>query len=128
MLFVLVILSAGLLGVIIYFAFSRKSSRLLKRAAFAALALIALALVVCGIVLIVGPGEVAVQIPVPGFQEPVEPEPEKRLSTELLIFLLVFLFILGLIIFLVLRGQRKKDSGLLGAGKRGGGKSKPGAD
>ena len=55
MLVVLIILSIGLLGLIIYFAVSKKSTRLLKMAATIALGLIGLAILICGIFIIKGP-------------------------------------------------------------------------
>jgi len=106
---VLIILSVGLLGLIVYFAVSGKSSRHLKRAAFIALGLIALALAVAGILLLAGPGEGAHHIPLPGFQE-AQPAPgEDSNILEIMIFLLVFLLVIGLIIGISLKNQRKKE-------------------
>jgi len=104
----LIILSAGLLGLIIYFAVSRKSSRHLKLAAFIALGLIVLALVVAGFFLIAGPGESAHEIPLPVFQEGTVPVEDSNI-VEVVIFLVIFLLILGFIIASALRKQRKKE-------------------
>jgi amino acid transporter len=114
---VLAILSLGLLALIIYFAFSSKSSRLLKRVAFIALALIALALVIAGIFLLVGPGEDPGHIPIPGFHEP-QTHDESRISVELIVFILVFLFIIGLIIYSAYKEQHKKSASFRSAQKR----------
>ena len=105
---VLIILSAGLLGLIIYFAVSSKSSRYLKLAAFIALGLIALAVVVAGFFLITGPGENAYQIPFPVFQEAPQAQDDSNI-VEVVVFFLIFLLMMGLIIGLALRNQRKKE-------------------
>ena len=55
MLVILIIFSVGLLGLIIYFAVSPKSSKLLKMAASIALGLICISLLICGILLLIGP-------------------------------------------------------------------------
>ena len=104
---VLAIFSAGLLGLIIYFAVSPKSSRLLKRTALAALGLIGLSLGVCGIFLIKGPSNSPEIVPLPVFEESTPPVRSSN-TLMIIVFFLIFLFVLGLIIFLSLRGQRKK--------------------
>ena len=107
MLVVLIILSAGLLGVIIYFAISPKSSKLLRLAALIALGLIGLSLVVAGIFIIRGPGDEPGDIPLPFM---VDEQPQKKGSNlfDILIFLVVFLAVMGLLIFSALRGSKKK--------------------
>jgi len=120
---VLIILSVGLLGLIIYFAFSPKSSRQLKRAAFIALGLIALALIISGIFLILGPGDTAGHIPIPGFHEPPAQEAENSIALELIIFILVFLFVMGLIIYSAYKEQHKKSADFKNAQKRRSAKS-----
>ena len=105
---VLIILSAGLLAIIIYFAFSPKSSRLLKLAAFIALGLIALAVAVCFIFLIIGPGEDEGEIHLPIFLDtPTEAPPAVNI-TEILGFLAVLLFIMALIIVIVRRDHKRR--------------------
>jgi len=117
---VLIILSAGLLGLIIYFAVSSKSSRHLKLAAFIALGLIVLALAVAGFFLITGPDEGTHYIPFPVSQEAQQPQGESGNIIEVLIFFLLFLLFMGFIIGMALRHQRKGG----GKGKTPG---KPGA-
>jgi len=107
---VLIILSAGLLGLIIYFAVSSKSSRHLKLAAFIALGLIALAVAVAGFFLVSGTGESAYQIPLPAFQEGRQAQDDSNVL-EVVIFFLIFVLIMGFIIALTLRKQRKKETG-----------------
>lgn len=103
---VLIILSAGLLGLIVYFAVSPKSSRLLKISALAALALSAVALGICGIFLIRGPGKGAVEIPFPfPTQASAEPAGKGNLAT-IIIFVAVFLTIMGIIIAIAMRDRR----------------------
>ena len=106
---VLAILSVGLLGLIIYFAASPKSSRLLKITAFGALGLIGLSLVVCGIFLIKGPSESPELIPLPVFQEAQPPAKSSNTLATVVVFL-VFLIVMTMIIFLALRQQKKKGT------------------
>ena len=119
MLVVLGIISAGLLGFIIYLAFSRASSKLLKMAAFIALALIALTLLVNVIFLIVGPGEETGEggIPLPIFAEsPEQPSQPGGSVFEAVIFLVIFAIIIGFIIVLSARDRRKR--GKIAAAKK----------
>jgi len=110
MLVALAILSAGLLGLIIYLAFSPKSSRLLKLAAFIALGLIALAVGINVIILIIGPGEDAMAgLPIPIFADVPQAPPRHTNAVETIIFLAIFLVIMALIIALAIRDHRKKD-------------------
>ena len=108
MLVLLIILSVGLLGLVIYFAVSPKSSRQLKLAAFIALGLIALAIAVCGIFLFMGPGAGTEQIPLQLFQETQTQIAEDSNILEIIVFLLIFLIVLGLIVGLTFRAQHKK--------------------
>ena len=107
---VLIILSVGLLGLIIFFAVSPKSSRLLKIAAFIALGLIGLSIGVAGVFLIIGPAESPDHIPFPVFPEaqPQAPKAGGNMAA-IVIFLLFFSLIMGLTIVLTLREQRRKD-------------------
>jgi membrane associated rhomboid family serine protease len=101
---VLIILSAGLLGLIVYFAFSPKSSRTLKLSALAALGLIALAVGICSVFLIKGPADNTEEILLPVFQGAAPAE--KKDSSPIFVFLIILSLILGLIIFLAFRDQR----------------------
>jgi flagellar basal body-associated protein FliL len=105
---VLSILSVGLLGLIVFFFFSKKSSRGLKRAALGALIAIGLSLGVCGFFIIQGPAVTEADLYMP----PVvvtDKTPVKGANVlGLLIFLVILVALLGVIIFLGMRDQRKK--------------------
>jgi len=105
---VLVILSVGLLGLIIYFAVSSRSSRLVRISAFVALGLICLSLVVSGIFLIKGPGESTDIVPLPVFQD-AQPPVKASNTLAIVVIFVIFLFIVALIIYLAIRQQRKKE-------------------
>ena len=105
---VLIILSVGLLGVIIYFAVSHKSSRLLRLTALIALGLIGVSLAVCGFFIIRGPGEDEADIILPIFQE-AQPQKQSSNIPATLGFFAVFFLVMGLIVFVSLRRQSKKD-------------------
>ena len=108
---VLIVFSAGLLGLIIYFAVSPKSSRLLKLTAIIALGLIGLTIGVCGFFLIRGPSQGSDPVPLPVFQES-SPKPVKNNNiVVMLIFMGVLLLILGASIFISLRDQKKTRAG-----------------
>ena len=117
MLVVLIILSVGLLGLTIFFAISRSSTRPLKLAAFIAMGLIALSLVVGGIFLIAGTGETEEPIP---FQMPGTPAQEAQTGNvvEVLVFLLLFFVIMALVIGLTIREQRRKNAAGKGAAEK----------
>ena len=105
---VLIIFSVGFLGLIIYFAFSPKSSRQLKLAALIALGLISLSLGIAIVFILLGFGESPGNIPSPFFSDsPPSPAP-KRNYTELLIFSAILLFILILIIVRARRSSPDK--------------------
>ena len=107
---VLAILSLGLLGLIIFFAFSPKSSRLLKWAAIIALVLIGLSIVVCGIFLILGPGQGTNDIAIPDFQD-VSPKPASNGGiVGALISLVVLLAALVVVISLAMRNEQRTKS------------------
>ena len=104
----MIILSVGLLGVIIYFAVSQKSSRLLRLTALIALGLIGVSLAVCGFFIVKGPGMEEADIILPIFEEA---QPQKKSSNipAMLGFFAVFFLIMGLIVFVSLRRQRKEE-------------------
>lgn len=101
--------SFGLLGMIIYFAVSPKSSRLLKLAARIALVLISLSLVIGGIFLVIGPGEGGDYIPLPVFLDQPPAEDQGNNIAGVVIFLLIFALIMGLVIYLSAKAHRKND-------------------
>ena len=106
MIIVLVIISLGLLSLIIYYAFSPKSSRILKLSALIALGAIFISLLVCGIALLIGPEGDPGVVPLPPL--PGTPPPAQQESRVMDIIILgVFLLVLGLIIAKAVRDQQK---------------------
>jgi formate hydrogenlyase subunit 3/multisubunit Na+/H+ antiporter MnhD subunit len=102
------IVSLALLAVIIRFALSPQTDRLVKRAAIIALALIGLALVACLVIVFTGPkateeAEVFAGLPL---AESVTVVNSGRIYMLLLGF--VMLLLVGLIILLSLRDEKKK--------------------
>ena len=104
----MIILSLGLLGVIIFFVVSPKSSRLLRRSGIIALGLIGLSLAVCGIFLIRGPSQGQVVLPLPFLPHDAAPPAKKTNLPVILAFLASFLFILGLVVMTSLKEKQKK--------------------
>jgi hypothetical protein len=105
---VLSVLSAGLLGLVVYFFFSKKSSRALKRAALGAMIAMGLSLGVCGFFILRGPGvseeELYISRMVVTDQAPVK----SANILSLLIFLVVLLGLLGVILFIGMRDRNRK--------------------
>ena len=100
------ILSVALLGGIIYLAVSHRSSRMIRLTALIALGLIGLSIGFCAFLIIRGPGHDPAAINLPVFQDtPTVPAKKNNIPT-ILVFLAVFLLILGSIVFVALRGQR----------------------
>ena len=108
MLVVLIILSVGLLGVIIYFAISSKSSKPLRLAAVLALALICLSLGVSCFFLIRGPVEDPSAIPIAVLLEGTKPAKKESNIMNIVSMALVLVF-LGLVITKAMRDQAKID-------------------
>jgi flagellar basal body-associated protein FliL len=110
MLIIGIIFSAGFLGCIIYFAVSPKSSRLLRFISLIALGVIALAIVICGIFLVIGPKEATDVIPLPVFED-ASPKPVKNNNLIfVVIFLAILLVVLGGIVYISLKRQKKAAS------------------
>jgi small-conductance mechanosensitive channel len=105
-----VIASLALLAAIIRFALSPQTDRLVRRAALIALAVIALALVVCLIVLITGPDAVEEEEVFAGLPLAETVPVSNPNKGYMLIMGLIMLLFVGLIIFLSLREERKKRS------------------
>jgi cbb3-type cytochrome oxidase subunit 3 len=108
MFFVIIPLSVLLLGVIIYFALSPKSSKILRTAALGALGAIILSIVICVIIILTGTGSAAEEPVMPDFfAEEAPPAPGNFLVLFLLaVFLLAFL---GGVVFLSLRERKRQQ-------------------
>ena len=106
MIVVLIILSLGLLGVIIYFAVSPKSSRLLRLSAIIALGVIGLALIICGIIILIGPAEDEDVISFPVFPD-ISPPVKKINNVSDIIILAVLLLFVGFVMFRAMKEQKK---------------------
>jgi hypothetical protein len=111
MLYVIVPLSAALLGVIIYFALSRSSSRTLRLTALAALGLIILSVLICIIIIFVNTEFAGDEPVMPDFLS-AEPPPAAPKGNFLVLFLLAVLIVafLGTVIFLSLRERRRQQN------------------
>ena len=102
---VLIILSVGFLGLIVYFAFSPKSSRFLKLAALIALGLIGLSLGIAVVFILLGFGEGSGDVPLPfSLDAPQNPVQRSSNIAELLVFLAILFSVLFLII---IRARRR---------------------
>ena len=105
----LAILSVGLLGLIIYFAVSPKSSGLLRLAALIALGLIAISIGVCAIFLVRGPTEATDVIPLPFLPPDADPQPERKGDLPVIIgFLVLLLVLVGLIYYSSKKEKERK--------------------
>ena len=98
---VLSILSIGLLGLIVYFAISPKSSKLLKRSAIIALGVICLSIGICAFILIRGPVEEEVVIDLPVFQDTPTVPAKKGNIPAIIIFIVILIAIVALIVIAV---------------------------
>jgi len=106
---VLGIISIVLLGVIIYFLVSPKSSHLLRMSAIIALALIGLAIGVCGVFLIRGPAKVETEIPLP-FLTDAEPKQQNKSNVGVIIgYFVAFAIIFGLVAYSSRKEKEKKQ-------------------
>jgi hypothetical protein len=105
---VLSVLSVGLLGLIVFFFFSKKSSPALKRAALGALIAIGLSLGVCGFFIIRGPAVSEAELYFPVVTVTDQPAVQGTNIPGLFVFLLILVALLGLIIFVGMRDQKKK--------------------
>ena len=106
MIIVLIILSVGLLGVIIYFTFSPKSSRLLKRTGIGALVAIFVAVGICGFLIIRGPQEETTGIPLMLLPD-VPGQAASKVNVVDIIILVVLMGAICLVILKALRDERK---------------------
>ena len=106
MIIVLSILSVALLGVIIYFAISPKSSRLLRMAAIIALSVIGLSLLICGFFIIRGPAQDPQAVPFPVLADTQAPERKGHIAD--LIILAVLIAVVSFVIFMATRKKPGK--------------------
>ncbi|WP_010259424.1 hypothetical protein [Treponema primitia] len=108
MIIVGILVSLALLGVIIRFALSKQSEKLVKRAAVIALAVIGLAIVICLIMILTGPKPVEEEPVFSGLPlaEPVQVADSNMVYA--LLFGIIMLLFLGLIIFLSTRDKKTK--------------------
>ena len=106
MIVVLILFSLGLLGLIIYYAVSPKSSRLLKLASTIALGLIGIAIIVCAIIIIIGPKEDPNAVLLPFITEESGQTPTSRVTNfmDIIIFLVLF----GLISLVIARSMKQQ--------------------
>ena len=106
MIVVLIIFSVGLLALIIYYAISPKSSRFLKLAATIALGLIGIAIIVCAIIIIIGPKQDPNAVLLPFVtEESGQPASSSSNSfTDIIIFLVLF----GLISLVIVRSMKEQ--------------------
>jgi len=104
---ILIIPSILLLGLIVYFAVSPRSSRTLRIVAVIALILIGLSLGISLLFLLYEPGQEMKKALMPSL--PSEPIPVKKTNLAAIITILVLLLLfLGLTIFLAVREERKR--------------------
>jgi heme A synthase len=115
MLFVVTIpLALGFLGVIIYFALSKESSRIVRFAALIALGAAILSVLVCGIIVVSGLGGAGEEPAMPDFlaTEPALPAKDNTFGLVLgILFLLAFLVA---VVVLSLKEQQKSTKEKLG--------------
>ena len=107
MLVFLAIISMGLLGLIVYFAVSPKSSRLLRLTAIIALGAICLSLAVCGIIIFIGPAEDQTANPLSLFSDITAPAEKKGNILEIIV-IVALMIALGLVIAKAYRDQQKQ--------------------
>jgi amino acid transporter len=108
MIIVGVIISLALLGVIVRFALSKKTEKLVKWAAIIALAAISLAIIVCLIMIVSGPGAVEEE---PVFSGLPLAEPVQTVDSDAVFFLvfgIIMLLFLGFIIFFSMKDKKKR--------------------
>jgi heme A synthase len=112
MLFVIIPLALGFLGVIVYFALSKESSRIVRFAALIALGAVILSVLICGVIVILGLGGGEEEPVMPDFlatEEPAPPAKDNTLITILgALFLLAFLVAVAV---LSLKEQKKSAEG-----------------
>ena len=111
MLVIAIILSLGLLGVIVFFVFSPKSSSLLRMAGIGALGLICLTLVICGLILIFGGGDDGDEITLPIFAD-AAPQQEPTVGVFEIVVLFIFLFAIAMIIYVAMKKEKLRKKAI----------------
>jgi predicted membrane channel-forming protein YqfA (hemolysin III family) len=111
MLVVGIVLSIGLLGVIAFLALSKKSEKLIKKLALIALIVIGLSIIASAAIVIIfdKPPEEPIEFQIPGLMAPQPKTPDSSNSMMILIFAIVLVLFLGMIIYLSLKEQKKKN-------------------
>jgi heme A synthase len=116
MFFVIIPIALGFLGVIIYFALSKKSSRIVRRAALIALGVVILSVLVCGIIVVLSLGGGGKEPAMPDFLATEQAEPPAKTNTFVLVIVMLFLLVfLGIVVFLSFKEQRKTAERKIGA-------------
>ena len=106
----LVIISLALLGGIVHFMISPKSSRLLRISAIIALIFIGLAVGVCGVLLLRGPTKVETAVPFQFLLDAEQPKPQNRINIGVIIgYFAVFAIIFALVAYSSKKEKQKKD-------------------
>ncbi|MDR1024746.1 MAG: hypothetical protein LBL56_03395 [Treponema sp.] len=109
MLFVIIPLSVVLLGLIVYYALSPRSSKVLRLSALGALGAIMLSIVICVIIIVAGMGGDEEPV-MPDFfaVEPIQAAPRGNFFALFLLALFLLAF-LGIVIFLAMRERRRGE-------------------
>jgi amino acid transporter len=111
MLFVIIPFSLALLGVIVYIALSRKSSKALRLAALGALGAIILSVLICLVIIFASMGVTGREPVMPDFltTEPLPDAPKGNFFVlfPLAVFIIAFL---GVVIFLSLRERKRQQN------------------
>ncbi|MDR0449993.1 MAG: hypothetical protein LBH26_01860 [Treponema sp.] len=108
MLFVAIPLALGFLGLIIYFALSKESPRVIRLAALIALGAVILSVLVCGVIMLLSLGAGGGEPVMPDFLSTEQPEPPAKTDTLVLVVIALFLLVsLGIVVMFSLREQRK---------------------
>jgi hypothetical protein len=109
MLFVIIPLSVVLLGLIVYFALSPRSSKVLRLAALGALGAIMLSIVICMIIIFAGLGAADDEPVMPDFFAAEPPPASSRGNFFALFLLAVFLLaFMGVVIFLAMKERKNR--------------------
>jgi amino acid transporter len=111
MLFITVPLSVVLLGIIVYFALSRSSSKILRLTALAALGAIILSVLICVIIILANTKFTGGDPVMPDFLAGETPPAGPQENFLILFLLAVFIVVsLGVVIFLSMRERRGRQN------------------